>query len=116
MELKEIKLNAGITSEGTIFIQDKDGGFSCGYGSLSRLYDLITTKIESTEIDGILNSVDPEMENERYEYKGVLLQRLNKDYLWYAIYKNQIVNWSQYRNDLESWINTNYKEITNGSE
>jgi len=50
--------------------------------------------------DALLASVAPEMECERYEYKGVLLQRLNKDYLWYAIYKNQIVNWSKYRNDL----------------
>ncbi|MGM0495970.1 MAG: hypothetical protein ACQERX_04835 [Bacillota bacterium] len=57
--------------------------------------------------DRLLAAVAPEMEYERYEYKGVLLQRLNKDYLWYAIYNNQIINWSQYRNDLESWIDSN---------
>lgn len=56
-------------------------------------------------MDSLLNAVDIDMVLESYEYKGVLLQRMNKDYLWYAIYKNQIVNWSQYRNDLESWIN-----------
>jgi hypothetical protein len=57
--------------------------------------------------DALLAAVAPEMEHERYEYKGVLLQRLNKDYLWYAIYQNQIINWSKYRNDLESWIDSN---------
>lgn len=57
--------------------------------------------------DRLLAAVAPEMEYERYEYKGVLLQRLNKDYLWYAIHKNQIINWSKYRNDLERWIDSN---------
>ena len=45
-----------------------------------------------------------------YTYGGVLLQRLNKDMLWYAIYENRIVNWSQYRHDLESWIDNNIKQ------
>ena len=62
---------------------------------------------EAMQYDTLLAAVAPEMEYERYEYKGVLLQRLNKDYLWYAIYKNQIVNWSKYCNDLESWIDSN---------
>jgi len=55
----------------------------------------------------LLAAVATEMEYERYEYKGVLLQRLNKDYIWYAIYQNQIINWSKYSNDLESWIDSN---------
>lgn len=58
------------------------------------------------DVDTLISAIDPDMESERYVYKGVLLQRLNKDYTWYAIYKNQIINWSQYRNDLESWIDT----------
>jgi len=48
------------------------------------------------------------MESERYSYvtkKGitVLFQRLNHNFMWYAISSNQIVNWGQYRNDLEEW-------------
>jgi hypothetical protein len=54
--------------------------------------------------NNLLYAVSPDMEAERYTYKNVLLQRLNKDRMWYAIYNNQIINWSQYRHDLESWI------------
>ncbi|MFW5847519.1 MAG: hypothetical protein ACOCVF_01185 [bacterium] len=54
--------------------------------------------------DELLKAVAPDMICEQFEYKGVLLQRLNRDYIWYAIYKNQIINYSQYRNDLTSWI------------
>ena len=48
------------------------------------------------------------IEDERYEYltkrgKTVLFQRLTKDLMWYAISGNQIVNWGQYRHDLEEW-------------
>jgi hypothetical protein len=31
---------------------------------------------------------------------GVVLQRLNKDFTWYAIKDNRIIDYSQYRNDL----------------
>jgi hypothetical protein len=31
---------------------------------------------------------------------GVVLQRLNKDFIWYAIKNNRIIDYSQYRNDL----------------
>jgi len=65
------------------------------------------TTEKNMEYDRLLAAVAHEMEYERCEYKDVLLQRLNKDYLWYAIYKNQIINWSKYRNDLESWIDSN---------
>lgn len=51
--------------------------------------------------------INDSMEIDRYYYKGVLIQRLTKDYLWYAIYNNQIVKWDQYRNDLENWIELN---------
>jgi len=49
-----------------------------------------------------------QIEYERYEYTTksglkVLFQRLNKNSMWYAVYENQIVNWNQYRNDLEEW-------------
>ena len=47
-----------------------------------------------------------------YDYKGYHFQRLNKDYLWYITLDNKIVNWSQYRHDLESWIDHQIK--TNG--
>ena len=66
-----------------------------------------TTTTKPLAYDALLAAVAPEMEYERYEYKGVLLQRLNKDYIWYAIYQNQIINWGKYSNDLESWIDSN---------
>jgi hypothetical protein len=31
---------------------------------------------------------------------GLILQRLNKDSLWYAISNNRIIDYSQYRHDL----------------
>lgn len=31
---------------------------------------------------------------------GYVLQRLNKDFLWYVLYENRIVDYSRYRNDL----------------
>lgn len=48
------------------------------------------------------------IETERYEYltkRGitVLFQRMTKDSMWYAVSGSQIVNWSQYRHDLEEW-------------
>ncbi len=45
-----------------------------------------------------------EIEDERFEYKGFLLQRLNKDGMWYVNKNNQIVNYGKYRNDLKEWI------------
>ena len=47
-----------------------------------------------------------DIQSEFYEYKGFTIQRLNKDQLWYVIHDNKIVNWSQYRNDLNSWIDS----------
>ena len=44
-----------------------------------------------------------------YDYKGYHFQRLLKDYLWYVTHDNKIVNWSQYRHDLESWIDQEIK-------
>lgn len=48
------------------------------------------------------------MESERYTYVTkngitVLFQRLSNNFMWYAISSNQIVNWGQYRLDLEEW-------------
>jgi len=54
----------------------------------------------------IISESVSQIESDRFEYKGFLLQRLNKDYLWYVIKDNQIVNWSQYRNDMTSWIDS----------
>jgi len=31
---------------------------------------------------------------------GIVLQRLNKDFIWYAIKNNRIVDYSQHRHDL----------------
>ena len=57
--------------------------------------------------DLLKESLD-QIESERYEYytkRGctVLFQRLNKDSIWYIVSGGQIVNWSQYRHDLEEW-------------
>lgn len=51
------------------------------------------------------------IESERYEYltkRGVtvLFQRLRRDSIWYVICGNQIINYGQYRHDLEEWCNT----------
>lgn len=56
----------------------------------------------------LLNKRLKDLEYERYAYitkNGInmLFQRLNKDSLWYVVYDNQIINYSQYRNDLEEW-------------
>lgn len=56
--------------------------------------------------DKIESIKSPDLEYEREEYKGITLQRLNKDFLWYAIYNNQIIDWSKYRNDLKSRIDS----------
>ena len=50
----------------------------------------------------------PEVEAERYTYRGVLFQRLNKDYCWYVVHQGQIVNWSKYRHDLEGWVDRHF--------
>jgi hypothetical protein len=42
--------------------------------------------------------------DEEYDYKGFHFQRMYRDQLWYVTWDNKIVNWSQYRHDLESWI------------
>ncbi len=49
-----------------------------------------------------------QMECERYDYTtesgvNVLFQRMNNNSMWYAVSGNQIVNWGQYRSDLEEW-------------
>lgn len=50
-----------------------------------------------------------EMINEQFEYKGFTFQRMAKDSRWYVCYKNQIVNWGQYRNDLKEWVDEQIK-------
>lgn len=45
-----------------------------------------------------------DIETERFIHKGVTLQRLIRDGLWYAIYNNSIIKIDQYRNDLIAWI------------
>lgn len=59
-------------------------------------------------MEDLLSKTLKQIESERYEYctkRGctVLFQRLNKDSKWYAVSGGQIVNWSQYRHDLEEW-------------
>jgi hypothetical protein len=59
-------------------------------------------------MENLLTKTLEEIETERYEYLTkrditVLFQRLTKTSMWYAVSGNQIVNWSQYRNDLEEW-------------
>ena len=46
----------------------------------------------------------PNMISEEFEYKGFILQRMNKDGRWYVTYNNRIVNHGQYRADLKCWI------------
>lgn len=50
------------------------------------------------------------IEDSRYTFvtesgTSVLMQRMNKDMLWYAVYANQIIDWDQYRHDLEQRCN-----------
>ena len=56
------------------------------------------------ELDG-KEAEEFKIEVESYDYKGYHFQRIGKDLLWYVTKDNKIVNWSQYRHDLESWIN-----------
>lgn len=50
-----------------------------------------------------------EMIVEEYDYKTHFhFQRMQKDGRWYVTYKNQIIAWDQYRNDLQEWIDINY--------
>lgn len=56
----------------------------------------------------LLNKNLIQIEYERFEYTTtsgakVLFQRMNKDFMWYAVSKNQIVAWGKYRNDLQEW-------------
>jgi hypothetical protein len=49
-----------------------------------------------------------QIEYERYVYTtksgvNVLFQRMIKDSMWYVVALNQIVNWGQYRTDLQEW-------------
>lgn len=46
----------------------------------------------------------PKCEAERYQFGKVLLQRLNKDCMWYAIFDGQIVDVDRYRSDLEERV------------
>lgn len=50
---------------------------------------------------------------DEYDYKGFHFQRMVKDHLWYVTRNNKIVNWSQYRHDLESWIDHKIKTDEN---
>ena len=46
----------------------------------------------------------PNCESESYYVGKVLLQRLNHDFHWYAIYKNRIIDHDQCQHDLEERI------------
>lgn len=90
MELKEIKLKAAITPEGTIFIQDKDGGFSCGYGSLARLYNLIITKIESVEDEEpekIIELITERIKSEHRKHKDLEWEKIAAHKIYSTIKK-----------------------------
>jgi hypothetical protein len=45
-----------------------------------------------------------EIQKEVYFKYGITFQRLNKDYLWYAIYKDTIIDYDRYRDDLEERV------------
>jgi len=45
------------------------------------------------------------IEKEIYIKNNVTFQRLNKDYIWYAIFENVIIDYDQYRSDLEERAN-----------
>lgn len=54
--------------------------------------------------DKLLAAVSSDIEMERFIYKGITIQRLTRDCLWYVIYNNSIIKISKYRNDLTEWI------------
>lgn len=54
------------------------------------------------------NEQSNNIEIESFVYKGITLQRLTKDGLWYAIHNNKIIEISQYRNDILAWIDYYY--------
>ncbi len=53
----------------------------------------------------------PEMISEDYDYRGFHFQRMTKDGKWYVIHENSIVNWGQYRHDLEQWVDKHWEEV-----
>jgi len=54
--------------------------------------------------DALLATVAYDIETESFIHKGITLQRLTRDGLWYAIYNNSIIKIDQYRNDIVAWI------------
>jgi len=54
--------------------------------------------------DALLATVAYDIEIESFLHKGITLQRLTRDGLWYAIYNNSIIKIDQYRNDIVAWI------------
>jgi len=68
---------------------------------------------EREEIKRIDKLGESDIVSSTYDYKGYHFQRLNKDYLWYITLNNKIVNCSQYRHDLESWIDHQIKTNEN---
>ena len=56
--------------------------------------------------NNLLATVNPDIETESFIHKGITIQRLTRDGLWYAIYNNSIIKISQYRNDIVEWIDT----------
>jgi len=51
----------------------------------------------------------PQLITEEYQYRNFKFQRKTSNCMWYVIYCNEIVNWGQYRNDLEEWVDIQYK-------
>ncbi|MDA3781435.1 MAG: hypothetical protein PF487_14595 [Bacteroidales bacterium] len=54
--------------------------------------------------DSLLATVAYDIEMESFTHKGITIQRLTRDGLWYVIYNNSIIKISQYRNDIVEWI------------
>ena len=50
-----------------------------------------------------------DMISQQYVYRDVFVfQRTLKHGIWFVTYKNHIITYGQYRNDLQEWIDTNY--------
>ena len=53
-----------------------------------------------------------DINSDEFTYKDKFyFQRLNRFGVWFVTYKNQIITFGQYRNDLMEWIDINYNDI-----
>lgn len=66
--------------------------------------DGTTNNSKPMAYDALLAAVAYDIETESFIHKGITLQRLTRDGLWYAIYNNSIIKIDQYRNDIVAWI------------